>query len=111
MRRQVVYMVAVGALAALLGASRLATAANSEPCRISKGDSPVARACATGGLAGAKQSMKLLVKQARAGGARFHCDDCHSDSDRFDRLLPEAKQNFARLLAALPKTDRVATAP
>ena len=79
--------------------------ASAPPCRMAKGDSPVAKACAEGGLPRAKESMRALVKQGRAAGAHFTCDDCHSDQDRYEQLAPEAKQNFARLLALLPRTN------
>ena len=70
-----------------------------EPCRVAKGDSPVARACAEGGVPRARESMRQLVRQARANGTRFQCDDCHNQEDRYEHLTAEAKQNFAKLLA------------
>jgi len=77
--------------------------ASPEPCRVAKGDSPVARACAEGGIPRARESMRQLVKQARAAGTRFQCDDCHSNEDRYEQLAPDAKQNFAKLLAVATK--------
>jgi hypothetical protein len=73
----------------------------SQPCRIAKGESPVARACAEGGVLRAKQSMRAMIKQARAGGANYVCEDCHQDTERYDLLQPDAKQRFAKLLAAI----------
>jgi hypothetical protein len=73
----------------------------SQPCRIAKGESPVARACAEGGVVRAKQSMRALIKQARAGGASYVCEDCHQDTERYELLQPDAKQRFAKLLAAI----------
>jgi hypothetical protein len=72
----------------------------SQPCRIARGESPVARACAEGGVVRAKQSMRALIKQAKASGTSFVCEDCHTDTERYELLQPEAKQKFARLLAA-----------
>jgi hypothetical protein len=71
-----------------------------QPCRIAKGDSPVAKACAEGGVVRAKQSMRALVKQARDRGTSFMCEDCHQDVERYELLQPEAKAKFAKLLAA-----------
>jgi hypothetical protein len=90
-------------LAALLGGLVLLAGGRgdaSEPCRVATGDSPVAKACAEGGVPRAREFMRQLVKQARNAGTRFQCDNCHGDEDRYDRLSPEAKQNFAKLLAA-----------
>jgi hypothetical protein len=70
-----------------------------EPCRVAKGSSPIAAACAEGGLLRAKQSMRAMVKQARAAGGRFDCEDCHADTDHYDKLAPDAERKFAKLLA------------
>jgi hypothetical protein len=71
------------------------------PCKLAlRGDSPVARACSTGGIKAAKSTMKDLVRQARDNGVKLACDDCHQSEDDYTRLTPEAKSKFAKLLAA-----------
>ena len=74
-------------------------------CRSAKGDSPVARACQEGGLIGAKQAMRKLVRDAKAGGATFECGDCHPDDNSYDRLAPDARDKFGRLLAAARRSS------
>jgi hypothetical protein len=70
-------------------------------CKLAiKGDSPVARACAEGGLMRAKQTMRGLVKKAKSAGVKFECEDCHVDDNSFERLSPDAKGKFAKLLDA-----------
>jgi hypothetical protein len=69
-------------------------------CRVARGDSPVARACQEGGLIAAKQTMRKLVREGKAGGAHFECTDCHTDDDAYDRLSADARDKFNRLLAA-----------
>jgi len=76
----------------------------SEPCRVAKGDSPVAKACAEGGVVSAKRMMRTLVKQWRAAGASQQCDSCHTNEDRYDQLTPDAKQKFVKLLATIQKS-------
>jgi hypothetical protein len=65
-----------------------------------KGDSPVAKACREGGIKSAKAVMKDLIKGARAAGARFQCDDCHSSDTDYAQLGKGAEDKFAKLLAA-----------
>jgi hypothetical protein len=101
MKRPFLYTVVLGGLGVLLGVG-LGQASPVQPCRVAKGDSPVAKACAEGGVVRAKESMRALVKQGRAAGTRFQCDDCHTDQDRYDQLAPDAKQKFSKLLAAVP---------
>ena len=49
------------------------------PCTIAtSGTSPVAAACRQGGVQEAKKTMKQLVQDARARGARFTCETCHA---------------------------------
>ena len=108
--RSFLYTITACVAGTVLFAAGLVRAAGDEPCRIAKGDSPVARACAEGGVIRAKQSMRVLMKQARAGGARFTCDDCHTDGERYEQLSADARQNFAKLLAAVAKDQRNATA-
>lgn len=44
--------------------------------------------------------MKKLVEQARVGGERFRCDDCHLNTDNYAQLGTGADEKFRRLLAA-----------
>jgi hypothetical protein len=75
-----------------------------EPClRATKGESPVARACAEGGLGAAKVAMKDLVRRGRAAGLAFKCDDCHSDTTDYALLTADAQEKFRKLLAATAK--------
>lgn len=89
------------ALLGLVTFSAPSSRAAGQPCLIARGDSPVARACADGGVAKAKQTMRSMMKAARDAGTRFVCDDCHADTERFEQLTPQAKSKFARLLAAV----------
>ena len=91
--------VLVGLGICLVGA-HLSPAQAQAGCRTAKGDSPVAKACQDGGLIAAKQAMRKLVREAKAGGANFECSDCHPDDDSYDRLTADARDKFARLLAA-----------
>ena len=86
----------MGACLALAGAA----VAEGPPCTIAtKGDSPVAKACASGGIKQAKATMKDLAKRARAGGKKFECDDCHKDDVKYE-LTSGARDKFKELLAA-----------
>jgi hypothetical protein len=96
------YRAALLALA-LAGASIVAGAARGadQACTIAtKGDSPVAKACAQGGIIDAKRSMRDLVKKGKGAGVRFECDDCHKNDTGYD-LTPAARDNFKKLLAAV----------
>jgi hypothetical protein len=69
------------------------------PCTVAtKGNSPVAQACAKGGRAEAKKVMKAAVKTAKSKGGKFDCDDCHKDTDNFE-LKPNAREDFKKLMA------------
>lgn len=75
-------------------------AAEGDKCTIAtKGDSPVAQACAQGGVKAAKAKMKELVKTAKASGTKFDCDSCHKNDTTFE-LQTDARDNFKKLLAA-----------
>jgi hypothetical protein len=63
-----------------------------------KGDSPVAQACARGGRAEAKKVMKGAVKAAKAKGGNFACDDCHKDTEDY-QLKDNAREDFKKLMA------------
>jgi len=74
--------------------------ADDEKCTIAtKGDSPTAKACATGGRKEARKTMKELVKAAKEKGTKFTCDSCHKDLEKFE-LTPTARDDFKKLLAA-----------
>jgi hypothetical protein len=86
-----------GALALVAGRG---LAADAPPCTIAtKGDSPVAKACAEGGLPAAKKAMKDLAKKSREAGTKFDCDACHKDDLKYE-LTPDARDKFKKLLAA-----------
>ncbi len=78
-------------------------AAEGNKCTIAtKGDSPVAQACAKGGVKLAKATMKELVKTAKDNGVKFDCDECHKNEETFE-LADDARDNFKKLLAAQTK--------
>jgi hypothetical protein len=71
-----------------------------DKCTIAtKGDSPVAKACAKGGRPEAKKLMKDAVKTAKANKATFTCEGCHKDLESFE-LTKNARDDFAKLMAA-----------
>ena len=64
--RRLPRMFAAAAAVILIG---LAHAQAQEPCKAAtKGDSPIAKACAEGGIKKAKEVMKSLVRDARKAG-------------------------------------------
>lgn len=74
-----------------------------DACTIAtKGDSAPAKACAKGGRAEAKKTMKEMVKTAKANGANFSCEGCHKDLETFT-LTKNARDDFAKLAAAQKK--------
>jgi hypothetical protein len=76
-----------------------------QPCTIAtKGDSPVARACADGGITLARRTMRELRKRARATGLNFQCEDCHKNEAGYE-LTAQARESFRKLLAAA-ETER-----
>jgi hypothetical protein len=73
------------------------------PCKIAtKGETPTAKACATGGRAAATKLMKDMVKQAKAKGEKFTCDGCHKDLDNYE-LTKNANDDYKKLEAAVAK--------
>jgi hypothetical protein len=75
-----------------------------DPCKLAvDGDSPVDKACREGGLRAAKTAMKTLLKDARNGGLRFDCDDCHINEEDYAQLAQGTDEKFAKLLAAARK--------
>jgi hypothetical protein len=80
-----------------------AAVAGDDKCTIAtKGDSPTAKACAKGGRAEAKKTMKEMVKVAKANGAKFTCEGCHKDLDNYE-LTSNARDDYAKLVAAQKK--------
>jgi len=96
MLRGMLLVVAVGSVVASSG-----RALADKPCAIAtKGDSPVAKACASGSLVDAKRVMRDMVKTGKKAGAKFECDDCHKTDTTYE-LTPQARENFKKLLAAV----------
>jgi hypothetical protein len=94
------------ALLTVLFATLTATAGTAfadNDCKLAKGDSRVAKACAKGGVKEAKAEMKAMVKEGKAGGVKVDCDDCHKDDTHYDQLTAEGKEKFKKLLAAIEK--------
>ena len=86
-----------------LSAAGVANAGDKGPCKIAtKGDSPTAKACASGGRDAATKLMKDMVKQAKAKGEKFTCDGCHKDLDNYE-LTSNAKDDYTKLEAAVAK--------
>jgi redox-regulated HSP33 family molecular chaperone len=74
-----------------------------DKCTIAtKGDSPVAKACANGGgIKKAKSTMKAMQKAGKDKGLKFECDDCHKDESAGNwTLKSDAEEKFKKLLAA-----------
>lgn len=75
------------------------------PCKIAiGGKTPVARACVDGGIAAARKEMKRLVFAAKANGVLFACDTCHEVGGTENDLIGEARDKFARMVAAAGAT-------
>jgi hypothetical protein len=74
-----------------------ARAGDKGPCKIAtKGDSPTAKACASGGRDAATKLMKDMVKQAKAKSQKFTCDGCHKDLDNYE-LTKNANDDYKKL--------------
>jgi hypothetical protein len=89
-------------VAAILSAAWLfaASAARAdERCTIAvKGDSPVAKACQTGGLKAAKDVMKKLKAEAKNKGMKnVDCDACHKGGGDYT-LNKDARERFAEMV-------------
>jgi hypothetical protein len=93
-----IFLFGVAVLAATIAVRGFA--AEDNRCTIAtKGDSPVAQACAKGGVKLAKATMKGLVKTAKDNGVKFDCDNCHKNDETFE-LTADARDKFKKLLAA-----------
>jgi hypothetical protein len=72
-----------------------------DPCKhATKGSNPIVAACAEGGIRKAKVTMRTLVRQAKAAGVRFDCDDCHKDDADYSKMTADAHDKLDKLLAA-----------
>jgi hypothetical protein len=99
-RLRAAFLIGIGIIGGAPGLGRGAGAAEGAPCTIAtKGSSPVAKACAAGGIVKAKAAMKDLAKRARAAGTKFQCDDCHKDDIKYE-LTDDARDKFKKLIAA-----------
>jgi hypothetical protein len=94
-------------LAALCLVLPLAKGAVDEPCKLAKGDSPVAKACAEGGIPRAKQVMKEMVRQGRDAGVKLECDQCHQEPGHYEILTSDARDKFKRLQQAIEAKRKV----
>jgi hypothetical protein len=95
--------VLIAAFAIGLSAGGVAHAGDKGPCKIAtKGDSPTAKACASGGRDAATKLMKDMVKQAKAKGEKFTCDGCHKDLDNYE-LTKNANDDYKKLEAVVAK--------
>jgi hypothetical protein len=75
----------------------VAHAGDKGPCKVAtKGDSPTAKACASGGRDAATKLMKDMVKQAKAKSQKFTCDGCHKDLDNYE-LTKNANDDYKKL--------------
>jgi hypothetical protein len=95
---------------AVLGDAKRARAGDDDgPCKLAtKGDSPVAKACAQGGVKKAKSLMRQMRVEANKDKSKeqvkcSHCHD-HDDDDRYDTLTKDGRDRFKLLLARLGKS-------
>ncbi len=83
-------LLAIAAVAVMIGAPSLATA-DAKPCRTTKFRSELVRdACAKGGQKAAQEAMKRFMKPIRFG----RCTDCHSKLVPSYDLKPVALDKF-----------------
>ena len=111
--RLLVPLLASAVVLGALGGSTLAEPApGDEPCKLAKGDSPMAKACAEGGIRKAKEVMKGLVRNGRKAGVKMECDECHKDPERYEVLAKDARDKLKNLMqAAAPTTPAAPTPP
>jgi ABC-type sugar transport system substrate-binding protein len=95
--------VSAAALGGFIATSAPATrAADSDKCSIAtKGDNPVVKACAKGGIKEAKKTMKAMVKVAKDKGKKLECDNCHEGDENW-KLTKDSEKLFKDLLALQP---------
>ncbi len=91
-------------LAGFLGTATISGfALAGDKCTVAtSGDTEPAKACAKGGRAEAKKTMKKMVADAKANGQKFTCEGCHKDLDSYE-LTKNAKDDYKKLEAALSK--------
>lgn len=71
------------------------------PCRhATSGESPIARACTSGGLPAARNAMRDLVRDVRRQRGRLDCHSCHLDRTSYD-LRPDARVRLQQVLGLL----------
>jgi len=81
----------------------VANADDTGPCKIAtKGDTPTAKACASGGRRAATKVMKEMVAQAKSKGVKFTCENCHKDNENFE-LTKNATADYKKLETASGK--------
>jgi hypothetical protein len=102
MKRFSLVTLSAGLLLALTLVAGRASSADDKCSVATKGDSPIAKACAKGGRTEAKKVMKEAVKTAKANGTTFTCENCHKDLESFE-LTKNARDDFAKLIAAQKK--------
>jgi hypothetical protein len=79
--------------------------AGAQPCKLAtKGDSPVAKACASPrGFAAAKKLMHDMMKKANEDKSKeeLKCETCHQgvDDGRYDILTKTGRERFKDLVA------------
>jgi hypothetical protein len=104
-RKSTVRLLALASAAALGGfiavSAPFSNAADAGKCTIAtKGDNPVAKACAKGGIKEAKTTMKAMVKTAKGKdkSKKWECDGCHKNEDDW-KLTDDGEKLFKDLLA------------
>ncbi len=96
----------------LAGAASGQAADDIKKCVVTtQGKSPVAEACAQGGIDAARKKMKEMVKTAKAKGVKFDCDNCHHEGKTEFDLTKNAKEDFKKLLAAVAEPTKETAAP
>jgi hypothetical protein len=96
MVRKLITTLVIGGFAAF-AAGAVSAAAND--CTIAKGDGPVAKACAKGGIKEAKVTMKAMVAKAKKGGMKdINCDSCHKNEEDW-KLTADGEKLMKDLLA------------
>ena len=95
----------LGAVVAALSLADVAARAD-EACKLAKGNSPMAKPCAEGGIKKAKEAMKNLVREARKSGVKLECDECHKDPAKYEVLADDALAKLDKLIKAAPPTAK-----
>jgi hypothetical protein len=101
MSRSLLAALLIGTLSIVPFAPAARGAADGKCTIATKGDSPVAKACKTGGIKQATTTMKAMKKAGAAKGVKYDCDDCHKDVAAANYALTgDAQEKFKKLLAA-----------